>query len=697
MKISRTIRKKKAALLAAAMMLPLVVGFTVEENSSAEGGETKVVDKAFEETSQENSAEKNSSLETNSTDKNSAEKISLTQKSDETNSAENISLNEKNSDKNSAEKKSAESSSENNSSEENSSEETSVSETEEESERKSQIDTIVEEYMKKFEGKTIVDIEYEGAGEATLPTVKAAMLEHVGDAFSTQAAMRDRDAIIRTGYFYDAYQTFQEVPEGVVITYHMLENPVLTEIIFTGNTVFDTEDLEKLMTVKQGEILNSTTLHDNVAAIQEKYRGDGYILMKMTDLNIDKDGILTLKINEGVLEGYKVKGNKKTKDKVILREMRQKEGEPFNAKKARRSMQRVYNLGFFEDVNVKMNPGIEPNAVVMEIDVKEKRTGVFGLGAGYSTKEGILGMVSIADTNFRGTGDSVSVTYERSGDDEDAQGFTFAYRHPWMDHHETAGTIKIYNRTYEYDDYDTRGHLKEEYMRKYSGGEITISRPVSEYSTNYLTIRHRKDKYVKHVSSGNAGDRSGLAGREWRHKNFGVTRSITLEHVTDTRDNIYNPTTGGRVNLSIEVGGLIGGDFDFQKYSIEHQQYFKAGNHSQVWALRGKYGVGHGDMTEFNQFRVGGQDSLRGYRDDQFRGDRMATATLEYRFPLAKKVQGAIFTDWGSAWDTGFWPDNFNGSIGVGLSLNTPLGPLRLDYGYGKQHGRVHFSVGGSF
>ena len=91
------------------------------------------------------------------------------------------------------------------------------------------------------------------------------------------------------------------------------------------------------------------------------------------------------------------------------------------------------------------------------------------------------------------------------------------------------------------------------------------------------------------------------------------------------------------------------------------------------------------------------QTSLRGYREDQFRGNRMALATLEYRFPIVSKVQGAIFTDWAGAWNDGFTPDDVHGSVGVGLSLNTPLGPLRLDYGRGSDGGRVHFTVGGSF
>ena len=551
----------------------------------------------------------------------------------------------------------------------------------------------ISKYLAAQVGKTIVEINFSGASAATEPTARAALAMHVGDAVSEAGLVKDRDAVYATGYFYDLYPTFEQVPEGVVLTYNVLENPVLKEVKIEGNTVETTQSLMDLVTVKNGELLNSRTLQENVQAIQEKYRADGYILAKITDLNIAQDGTLTIKISEGVLEDYKVKGNKKTKDYVILREMRQKTGEPFNANLARRSMQRVYNLGFFEDVNVKMNPGVEPNAVVMEIDVKEKRTGSFGIGAGYSSSDGMVGMVSVSDTNFRGMGDTISISYEMSGDDTDARGYTFMYRRPWLDKKETAGTLRVYNRTYEYDDYDEDGNHKESFMRKYSGGEFTLSRPMSEYSTNFVTLRNRKDKYVKHTEMGNAGNRSGNTA--WLGSNFGTTRSITLEHVTDTRDNVYEPTMGARASISTEFAGL-GGDFNYQKVILGDTHYLKAGR-AQVFVLRGQYGISHGTISEFSQFRMGGQDTIRGYREDQFRGTRMALASLEYRFPIVSKVTGALFTDYGGAWSDGFMPEKLHGSIGVGLGLNTPIGPLRLDYGRGSQGGRVHFRVGGTF
>ena len=574
---------------------------------------------------------------------------------------------------------------------------------------------VVTNAMKQFEGQTIVDTVFDGTTDITSKDAKAALSMHTGDMFTTNGMNKDREAIYATGYFYDLYPTAEQVPEGIVLTYHVLENPVLKSVAITGNTVEKTDDLMKLIEVKPGQILNSRTLHENVQAIQSQYRKDGYILAKITDLNIDKAGNLTVKINEGVIEDFKVKGNTKTKNYVILREMRQKKGEPFNSKLARRSMQRVYNLGFFEDVNIKMNPGVAPNAVVMEVDVKEKRTGSFGIGAGYSSEDGVVGMLSVSDSNFRGTGDAVSISYEVSGDDSDAHGYTFSWRHPWIDAKETVGTLKIYDRVYEYSDYNDDGDLLEEFMRKYTGGEITLGRPVSEYSTNYVTLRNRKDKYdsfdwedesttfyndAEYDSEGNVIrylGRSGPSYADWRKRNFGLTRSITLEHITDTRDNVYQPTTGGRISLSGEVASF-GGDFDFQKVNIEDKRYFKVG-HAQVVATRLEAGGAHGHVSYYDEYRLGGQDSIRGYRDNQFRGTRMGLATLEYRFPIISKVQGALFTDWGGAWYDGWTPDadNIHGSVGVGLSLNTPVGPLRLDYGRGDQGGRVHFTVGGSF
>ena len=540
-------------------------------------------------------------------------------------------------------------------------------------------------------GQTVVDVVFDGAGATTLPKAKEALLTRPGDVFAEDTIDKDRAAIYDVGLFYDIFPTFEIVPEGVIITYHLLENPVLKSVTIEGNTVIKTEELRRIITVPEGELLNTRTLHENLQAISDRYHKDGYILVKVNNLDIGRDGNLKIAINEGTLEGYVVKGNTKTKERVVIREMRMKPGEPFNAKKARRSMQRVYNLGFFDDVNMKLNPGVEPNSVVLEVDVVEKRTGNFTVGAGYSSSDGFIGLVGIGDKNFRGIGDAVNLTFEFSGDDTDNRGYMFSYRRPWLDKKETAVTFRLYNRTYRYYDYDTQGDEIEEFMRKYMGGEFTFSRPVSEVSTNFITLRTREDQYVKHY--GGRYDRS--KAYDWKDANFGTTRSLVLEHVTDTRDNVFNPMKGNKLNLTADIAGF-GGKFKYQKYTVEENYYIKAG-HAQVFAIRGMYGYGNGTIPEYSQYRIGGQNTVRGYRDEQFRGNHMWLGTLEYRFPVFSKVQGALFTDFGGAWDSGWSPQNTYSSFGFGLGIQTPVGPIRVDLAHGKQGNRVHFSVGGTF
>ena len=145
----------------------------------------------------------------------------------------------------------------------------------------------------------------------------------------------------------------------------------------------------------------------------------------------------------------------------------------------------------------------------------------------------------------------------------------------------------------------------------------------------------------------------------------------------------------------------MGGDFDFTKYSADWRYYYRMGASEDVLAVQLGVGYADGTMPLSQRFAVGGSDSLRGYKDDQFKGNSMLRGTLEYRVPLMKKVQGVLFTDTGYAWDKNT-EDNFDlglmkYSYGVGLRVNSPLGPLRLDYGRGEDGGRFHFSFGGQF
>ncbi|MDD3114396.1 MAG: BamA/TamA family outer membrane protein [Anaerovibrio sp.] len=545
--------------------------------------------------------------------------------------------------------------------------------------------------MQAFEGKTIVDVKYEGVSDDIMSTIRLAQVSKPGDACSVRLLSEDARSIYATGYFYDIYPTFETVPEGVIVTYHLFETPVISAIELEGNT--DIEPTSKLldkMQLRKGDRLNRLALKEDVRALQKQYIKDGYVMAKIHDMEVGDDGKLVIRINEGILEGFKIKGLKKTKEKVVLRELRPKVGKPLNKNDVVRSYQRLTNLDFFESVDVKPIAGVEPNACVLEVDVTEKNTGIFGIGAGYSNADGFVGMINLGDRNFRGTGDSINVTLTKSSTDTSAKGYIFSYRRPWLDRKETAGNIKIYNRTFEYNEYDTNGDLTEEFMRKNVGFELGLSRPQSEYTTNYITFRNKDDKYEKHKS---ATDRS--SWESWKKDNFGLTRSLLFQHVTDTRDNYIYPTSGYKSTLGYEYAGL-GGDFRYHKFTVDGSVFRKVGR-NQVLVFHGSYGHATSDLPSVSKFMLGGQDTIRGYRDDMFRGNSMVLGNIEYRFPLSNKFKAAIFTDFGSAWDEGWRPSKLHGSYGVGVMLDSPLGLIRVDIGHGTQGNRVHFNVGGTF
>ncbi|CQR70597.1 Outer membrane protein assembly factor BamA precursor [Sporomusa ovata DSM 2662] len=541
-----------------------------------------------------------------------------------------------------------------------------------------------------IEGKTATAITITGINNVAESTVKGVVKIQPGDTLTAEKVKQDMQAIYDLGYFFDVVANFNEVPEGVNVVYTVMENPKLADIVVKGNTKVSADKIKELVTTSKDSILNTRTLNTNVRSIEQYYHDQGYILAKVTDVAMSPAGVLTLTISEGVLEGIVVKGNDKTKTNVITREMKVKPGEPFNVKDAKRSMQKVYNLGYFEDVNMKLNPGKEPNAVVLEAGVVEQKTGTFSIGGGYSKSDGMIGIIEVGDNNFRGSGDKVKFHWEFGGASD--RNYEVSFTRPWLDSKQTSLSFSVYNLTNEYTDYyDGTDKEKSTYDKNRKGVDITLGRPSGEYIQNYITFKNRKDTYEEWESGENY-----FNDPQYLKDNYGLTRSITLMRVFDSRDNVFAPSEGARYSLSAEFAGL-GGDFNFNKYTLEGRKYFKTGpNH--VIATRLTAGYADGNISDANRFEVGGADTLRGYEDEQYKGDKMLAGSVEYRFPVISKIQGVVFTDIGNAWTGGGYKlDDLKTSVGVGIRMTTPIGPVRIDFAKGEEGGRTHFSFGGQF
>ena len=583
------------------------------------------------------------------------------------------------------------------------------------------------ETVNPYVGKLITGLSISGVTAQQQADLLPILTERVGDAVSVDGVFRDVTNLGNTGYFSEVNPVFTTVPEGVKLDFAVTVNPITTGVSFEGNTVYTSEVLTKFMDIQPGQVLNSVYVGQKIQGINAAYARDGYMLAHVDGIRVDDQGVLHVHIVEGIVEDIIPAGNKKTRDKVITREFVQKKGKPFNKFLVRRSVERVYNLGFFDDVNVRMLPGEQdPNNVIIEIDVLEHKTGTITLGAGYSESDGLMGIIEFGEENFRGTGDKFKVHWEIGGKKK-YKNYQISYLKPWIDSKGTSLGFSFFNREDEYTDYNEDGNEVAEYNKKSRGFNISFGRQTGEYTRDYLTLESRKDSYKwdSDDSSGYRYDTDAISnttgsGNDWDNRkpgtnqswnfasnnyvknNFGRINSITWQKVYDSRDNIYDPTRGRRISYTAQWAGHgLGGDFDFYKFTAEARMYKKLGA-KNVLAFRARGGFIQGDAPYSQLFTLGGADSLRGYEDDQFRGKYMYNATLEFRFPIVKKVSGVLFTDIGDAWDAPnvTWYNSkktFNYGVGAGVRVTTPIGPVKLDYGVGKHKNKFHFSFGTQF
>lgn len=547
----------------------------------------------------------------------------------------------------------------------------------------------------------ITAIVVQGNENISIDLIISQIASNLGDVFSKENIEKDMKAVFDLGYFKDVRIKLESFRDGYKVVFVVVENLPIKEISIEGNTVVSEEEMREVMVLQEGQIFCQKILKNDVDRISQLYKDRGYLLINIKDINFDEEGKLWIKISEGRLEKIVIEGNDKTKEKVITREINIEPGDLFNFETARKSLQNIYNLGFFEDVNMKLEPGSEEDSIILVIKVIEKNTGKFGIGAGYNSEEGLMGFTSYEENNLFGGGQKIQAKVELGG----RTTYKLSFLEPWLGGTPTSFGFEVYDTIKHKEDKEEEVILAE-YDEERLGGRLIFGRKISD--SVKLGLELKSERVTHDLISGTLPEDT----------DEGLTNSLVPTFSYDTRDNVFEPTSGWYHSFSLEkAGGFLGGDYDFSKYNLTLRAYISTqfiedivdigsikkitDNLSKgVLALRAMGGMADTDLPSFAAYQVGGMNTVRGYDFGEFSGDKSLVFNVEYRFPLAENFQAVLFADWGQAWDYEESIDfeDLKFGRGVGIRFDTPLGPIRLDYGINEEgEGKTYFSIGHTF
>ncbi len=472
---------------------------------------------------------------------------------------------------------------------------------------------------------------------------------------------------------------------------------------FTGNKIYDAETIRKLISIKPGAVFKKSSIEKDIQAITNLYTDNGYALATVTpDLAPDeKDRTvkITLVINEG--EKYRVgrievSGNTKTRDKVIRREIRFAEGETFSSSKLKRSYERINNLQYFDQVEIVPKPRYEEKTVDMEVKVKERPTGFFSVGGGYSSVDRFIGTVDLTQGNLFGRGQYIKLKGELGGK---SSLYELSFKDPWFLDRPLTFSSGIYKTTRNYIEYD----------KKAFGFFVGLGKDFSEYWHADVSYNFERATIsnIKEGASIIIKDQEGTK----------TTSSITPAITRDTRDNNLDPSRGSRNSLSVTFAGL-GGNNAFIKGSVDSAWYFPIGPTTIM--ARGRFGYAKAIFDKtlplYERFYVGGIYTVRGLGfgeagpKDPGTGDPIGGTTelvfnAEYIFPILTemRLKGLFFFDAGNGYEDFKNFGNLRYTAGTGIRWISPIGPIRIEWGYnlkkkeGESSNKFEFAFGSFF
>lgn len=498
------------------------------------------------------------------------------------------------------------------------------------------------------------------------------------------------------------------------------------DIKIVGNENVNTDAIKDKLTLQKDSTFSQEGVETDVAEIQGLYFEKGYIFAQvkpLTALDTEAGGVdITYTIQENqvaYVDKIDVRGNLKTKDIVIRRELRILPGEKFDGAKLKRSRERLINLGFFEEVNYGSEPGSSPDKRDLVVDVKEAKTGEISFGAGYSTVDEFVGFVEIAQKNFdwrnwktfTGAGQDLRV---RASWGTIRKDYLFSFTEPWMFNRPISFGFDGFYNTHDKD--TSVGYAYDE---KRMGGDLRFGKEFSEYLNG---------SFIYKIENVDISDVDAAATNDLKkEEGSNVISSGTFGLSHDTRDNVFSPTSGMVLSGTAGcAGGPFTGDKDFYRFTGNAYFYFNPISPLKrklviEIALRGGLMKPFGDDNDvpiYERFFAGGANTIRGYEErsvgpidtvtkDPLGGESMLIGNLEATYPIFDFLKGAAFYDIGNVWAKAddFGSGNFKSSFGLGVRVKTPIGPLKLDYGWPlqlqpgetKKEGRFHFSMSHGF
>ncbi len=569
-------------------------------------------------------------------------------------------------------------------------------------ENEADIDFVVEEGKKVF----IKSISFEGNKAYDdddiadlMKTKEKGFLSFFTSAGDLDHEVLDQDAAGIAAYYHNHGYIEAKVSEPkltyedeeVSIILKIDEGPRFSvgEVDVEGDLIWSKGALLARIRMRSGTVYNREFIREDILMLQDIYSDTGYAYAQISP-RIDQDlkelkANITYVIDKGPVvyfERIEIGGNTRTRDKVIRRELLVREQERFSGARLKQGTQNLYRLEYFEDIQVNTTQGSGDDKLILNVDVTEKPTGAFSFGAGYSSQDQVFGVVSIAQRNLFGRGQILNARGQIGGT---ASTYSLSFTEPWLFDIPLSAGFDIYNTSRDYDTYD----------KDSIGGTVRGGYPVWSYTRLILAYNYDKSDI------GNLSSNASFSIREFAGEN--VSHTVTALLRRDSRDRVFNPSRGSDNSVTIQHAGTpFGGDIGYTKYVGDSGWY-----HPLFWYivgyLHGRIGYIHddpvGEVPTWERFYLGGMETVRGYgwrdispRDpitfDKIGGDKMILFNAELIFPIIRNagLVGVVFFDTGNTYaddeDLALNWEGLRKSTGFGFRWYSPMGPLRLEYGY---------------